>query len=80
MTKKMTITLEDSLIDELNDFASIKGKKKAQIIREALQLYFNSSDIEQKQKSWEKNNKEAIEEYNKMIEEEGLILKESRMF
>jgi predicted DNA-binding protein len=42
MTKKMTITLEDTLIEELNIVASETGKKKAQVIREALQDYFDT--------------------------------------
>lgn len=41
MTKKMTITLEDTLIDELDSVAVESGKKKAQIVREALQEYFD---------------------------------------
>ncbi len=42
MTKKMTITLEDSLIDELSIVANETGKKKAQVVREALQDYFDT--------------------------------------
>lgn len=41
MTRKMTITLEDTLIEELNIVASETGKKKTQVIREALQDYFD---------------------------------------
>ena len=41
MTKKITITLENSLIDELNSAAQNLGKKKTQIIREALQSYLH---------------------------------------
>jgi metal-responsive CopG/Arc/MetJ family transcriptional regulator len=41
MTKKITITLEESLIEELATIAMDSGKKKAQIIREALQDYFD---------------------------------------
>ena len=41
MTKKMTITLEEALIDELSDLSKELGKKKSQIIREALQDYFD---------------------------------------
>lgn len=80
MTKKMTITLEDGLINDLNNMALITGKKKTQIIREALKSHLNVTDFENKKKSWEIENKKAIEEYNNMIENEGLILKESRMF
>ena len=41
MTKKITITLEENLIDELGNIAMESGKKKAQVIREALQDYFD---------------------------------------
>ena len=41
MTKKMTITLEENLIDELSSLALETGKKKAQVVREALQDYFD---------------------------------------
>jgi len=35
----MTITLENELIEELSNTAMVMGKKKAQIIREALKRY-----------------------------------------
>jgi predicted transcriptional regulator len=41
MTKKVTFTLEESLIDELAQIANDSGKKKTQVIREALQDYFD---------------------------------------
>jgi metal-responsive CopG/Arc/MetJ family transcriptional regulator len=41
MTKKITITLEENLIDELGLIALESGKKKTQVIREALQDYFD---------------------------------------
>lgn len=41
MTKKMTITLDESIIDELSEIAHDMGKKKTQVIREALQDYFD---------------------------------------
>jgi metal-responsive CopG/Arc/MetJ family transcriptional regulator len=41
MTKKITITLEENLIDELGSIAMESGKKKSQVIREALQDYFD---------------------------------------
>ncbi len=80
MTKKMTITLEDTIIDELNLAAESSGKKKTQIIREALKSYLAITSKEEKIKAWEEKNKEAIASYNKMVEEEGLFLKNSRMF
>lgn len=80
MTKKVTITLENELIEEINSLAKKEGKKKTQIIREALNSHLNLLNLSDKQKNWEIENQEAIDEYNNMIENEGLILKESRMF
>jgi metal-responsive CopG/Arc/MetJ family transcriptional regulator len=45
MTKKMTITLEESLIEEICDFSLQSGKKKTQVIREALQDYFDINAV-----------------------------------
>ena len=45
MTKKITITLEESLIEELSVMAMENGKKKTQIIREALQDYFDINAV-----------------------------------
>lgn len=80
MTRKMTITLEESILSNLDDFALKSGKKKAQIVREALNSYLDINTKEDKKRAWEEENKEAIKSYNKMVDEEGLILKHSRMF
>ena len=45
MTKKMTITLEENLIDELTSLSEETGKKKAQVVREALQDYFDVNAV-----------------------------------
>jgi metal-responsive CopG/Arc/MetJ family transcriptional regulator len=45
MTKKMTITLEENLIEELALTATQTGKKKTQVIREALQDYFDVNAV-----------------------------------
>ena len=45
MTKKMTITLEESLIEELGSIAMDTGKKKTQVVREALQDYFDTMAV-----------------------------------
>jgi len=45
MAKKVTITLEESIVEELGSVAMELGKKKTQVIREALQDYFDSSAI-----------------------------------
>ena len=80
MTRKMTITLEESILDDLDNVALSSGKKKSQIIREALRSYLNIVSKEEKTKLWEDENKIAINEYNKRIKNEGLILSKSRMF
>ena len=45
MTKKMTITLEENLIEELSLLAQETGKKKAQVVREALQDYLDINAV-----------------------------------
>jgi len=45
MTKKMTITLEENILEELADVALSTGKKKAQVVREALQDYFDVQSV-----------------------------------
>jgi len=45
MTKKITITLEENLIDELSFLAEKTGKKKTQVVREALQDYLDINAI-----------------------------------
>ena len=80
MTRKMTITLENEILVNLDEVALKSGKKKTQIIREALTSYLNISSIDDKKKQWEEENKEAINSYNKMVDEDGLILKHNRMF
>jgi len=45
MTKKMTITLEENLIEELATLSEETGKKKAQVVREALQDYFDVNAV-----------------------------------
>ena len=45
MTKKMTITLEESIVEELSELALSTGKKKAQVVREALQDYFDTQSV-----------------------------------
>jgi len=48
MTRKMTITLEEELLTSLDNEALKSGKKKTQIIREALNSYLNISSKEEK--------------------------------
>jgi predicted DNA-binding protein len=60
MTKKITITLEDSLIDELNIFASESGKKKAQVVREALQDYFDLNAVTKSVQDYKMGNLKTV--------------------
>lgn len=80
MTRKMTITLEDTLLDELDLAAINLGKKKSQIVREALSSYLNLGSKEARIKQWHEDNKEAIDDHNRRVEEDGIILAEHRMF
>ena len=41
----MTITLEESLIEELGILSEETGKKKTQVVREALQDYFDVNSV-----------------------------------
>ncbi len=63
VTRKMTITLEESILSDLDNAALSSGKKKSQIIREALRSYLNIASKEEKAKLWEDENKIAIKEY-----------------
>jgi len=80
MTRKMTITLEDTLLDELDSMAVSLGKKKSQIVREALNSYLNLNSKEEKIKKWQEENTEAIKNHNKRLKENGIILEEHRIF
>ena len=80
MTKKMTITLEDELIEELSQTAKELGKKKTQIVREALQSYLPSAKKKSLEAAWLKENREAIEEQNKHVEKYGIFGEEYRVF
>ncbi|MAD42665.1 MAG: CopG family transcriptional regulator [Arcobacter sp.] len=80
MTRKMTITLEENLLKELDNSAILLGKKKSQIVREALRSYLKLSSKEVKIKKWQEDNKEAISDHNKRVRDNGLILAEHRIF
>ena len=80
MTRKMTITLEENLLKELDASAISLGKKKSQIVREALTSYFKLSSKEEKIRKWQEDNKEAILDHNKRLKDNGLILAEHRIF
>ena len=80
MTKKMTITLEEELIEELNMTAVTMGKKKTQIIREALQSYLPAMKKSQMAEEWKRINAESIKSYNEMIDSQGTFGDKVRMF
>lgn len=60
MTKKMTITLEESLIEELAEIAKDAGKKKTQIVREALQDYFDVIAVTKTVQDYKMGNLETV--------------------
>jgi antitoxin CcdA len=80
MTRKMTITLEDELIEELSNTAAALGKKKTQIVREALQSYLPAMKKSQMAEAWKKANAESIRSYNDMIDSQGAFGDKVRMF
>lgn len=72
MTKKITITLEDELVLAVANFAKQTGKKKTQIIREALKAYLPISKEEQ-EILWRNESRDIISSFNQRIKEEGLF-------
>jgi len=44
MTPKITITLEESIMEELSSVVMQSGKKKTQVAKEALQDYFDTAE------------------------------------
>ncbi|MCJ7764331.1 MAG: type II toxin-antitoxin system CcdA family antitoxin [Thiovulaceae bacterium] len=80
MTKKMTNTMEDELIEELSQTALQLGKKKAQLVREALQSYLPSAKKKILEEAWLKDNAEAIQAQNAHVEKYGIFGEEYRSF
>lgn len=80
MTKKMTFTLEESLVDQLSTESMRLGKKKTQIVREALNLYFSDQSKNALQKQWQEENMKAIDAYNDGIEHHGVFSEGLRTF
>ena len=56
----MTITLEENLIEELGTIAFETGKKKAQVVREALQDYFDVNAVTQTVQDYKMGNLQTI--------------------
>ncbi len=60
MTKKITISLEESLVEELSNVALDFGKKKTQVVREALQDYFDSVAVTKSVQDYKLGNLKTI--------------------
>lgn len=80
MTRKMTITLEEELLDALDETALMMGKKKTQIVREALQNYLSDQQKKSLEERWRKENAASIRDYNDRIEKQGLFSDGLRSF
>jgi len=80
MTKKITFTLEENLIERLSSASVELGKKKTQIVREALKSYLNEKEEEQQKQVWELENIKAIESYNHRVEKHGVFSDTLRSF
>lgn len=78
--RKITLTLEESLLDDLAKTAMETGLKKTQIVREALRSYLQRNHKEKRRKEWLEENKEAFEEYNRVIEGRGIYGRRFRKF
>ena len=64
MTKKITITLEENLIEELASMAIESGKKKTQVIREALQDYLDINAVTQTVQDYKMGTLKTISQDN----------------
>jgi len=80
MTRKMTITLEETLLDALDESATVSGKKKAQIVREALLSYLPVLQKAEREAAWREQNREAIERYNEKMADTGVFSDGLRAF
>ncbi len=80
MMRKITITLEESLVEALTKTAMQTGLKKTQIIRDALKSHLAAMQKEKLQKEWLRNNKSSIDAYNRHINEYGIFGEEFRTF
>ena len=58
--KKITISLEESLVEELSAVAVDFGKKKTQVVREALQDYFDSLAVTKSVQDYKLGNLKTI--------------------
>ncbi len=80
MHKKITFTLEEGLVEKLSRFSVEMGKKKTQIVREALNDYFNRAAKADTIERWKRDNKVAMDYYNERVEETGTFSDGIRSF
>jgi antitoxin CcdA len=80
MQKKVTFTLEEGLVEKLARISAELGKKKTQVVREALTEYIAKTTREQARQAWQKENKEALERYNRRVEDGGVFSDGLRSF
>ena len=70
--KKMTITLEDNLVREIDNFSKALGFKKSELIANAVEFYLDYIDIElavKRAEEYEKGNSKgySIEEAKNIL-------------
>jgi antitoxin CcdA len=80
MQKKVTFTLEEGLVEKLASVSAEMGKKKTQIVREALNDYFNRAAKADRIERWKRENRAAMDHYNERVEEEGTFSDGIRSF
>ena len=80
MHKKITLTMEESLVEKLSRVSVEMGKKKTQIVREALNDYFNRTDNVDAVERWKRENKSAMDHYNERVEQTGTFSDGLRSF
>lgn len=80
MHKKITLTMEESLVEKLSRVSVEMGKKKTQIVREALNDYFNRADNVDAVERWKRENKAAMDHYNERVEQTGTFSDGLRSF
>ncbi|BBG64889.1 hypothetical protein NNO_0187 [Hydrogenimonas sp.] len=78
--RKITVTLEESLIDALSKTALQTGLKKSRIIRDALKKHLAILQKESAKREWLEKNRLSMEAYNRRIEDEGIFAEEFRRF
>jgi post-segregation antitoxin (ccd killing protein) len=78
--KKVTLTLEEPLIEKLAAIARATGLKKTQIVRNALKEYFHKLERTMRKEAWLEENVEALDSYGKYIDTYGCFSEGHRNF